>query len=334
MAEPVGPQAQGAQGANAGQLAEQLRASPIVDRLTVYVSLVVLIAALLPWNGAELLTGGRIGVSSGIFALLSLLAGIGAGVTVLGRLTGALDLGENAPMIATALGAGCLGFAAIHLVTTPTLASTGVYLTLACGGFLTYLGLARKRGDSLAIFERPNRAARVKGGPITSQMIISKVMRVVSIGPIIGSAVAGAAMFPASHSVMTTITTSVGMMAVMTLLRMGDGVLRPLWVIVGGVPPVLRLPAGIVVPLYISISRVQPEAGGLEVESMRTAMFLSVIVVYILFHGPPKDVQTAEAGTAGHVASGPPSLPSSAPPSGQPLPAPPPGPPPVGPPGG
>ena len=93
-------------------------------------------------------------------------------------------------------------------------------------------------------------------------------------------------------------------------MRLADGVLRPVWVLVGGIPPVLRFPAGIIVPLYISITRASPDSAGLEIESTRTAMFLSVIIVYILFHGPPKDLQAAPpSGPAANPSvGGPPTM--------------------------
>jgi hypothetical protein len=84
------------------------------------------------------------------------------------------------------------------------------------------------------------------------------------------------------------------------------------WVLVGGIPPVLRFPAGIIVPLYISITRASPDAAGIEVEATRTAMFLSVVVVYILFHGPPKDA----AATTSPAPPGP--FPTVPPPAGAP----------------
>jgi hypothetical protein len=298
MAEPVGPESQGA---SAGQLGQQVRDAPLVDRLTLGTSALILVAAVLPWNGAELLTGGRMGLTASLFALLAILAGVGAGAIVIGRLVGALDLGANAATIGIALGGVCLAGTVLHFFTNSALLSTGFFLTVAGGAFLVYLGLARQRGDTLAAFERPRRRRREKGTPITSQMIMSTVMRAVSIGPIVGSLVAGGAFYPMSHSTFTVLTTTIGMMIVLTGLRLADGVLRPVWVLVGGIPPVLRFPVGIIVPLYISITRASPDAAGLEVESTRTAMFLSVIVVYVLFHGPPKDA----AVPPGHAAAGP-----------------------------
>jgi hypothetical protein len=309
MAEPATPGAGDGPGPGGGQLAPALRDAPIVDRLTLGTSLVVLVAAFLPWNGAELISGGRTGLTAGLFAFVAILAGVGAGAIVGGRLAGWFDLGANHQNVVTALGAACLVASVLHVLTNGYLPSSGFFLTLGAGAFLTYLGFARARGDGLTEFERP--ARRSRRGPLTSNVIISTVMRAVGIGPIVGSMIAGGIFLPISHSIFTVMTTSIGMMVVLTLLRLGEDVLRPLWVLVGRIPPVLRLPAGVVVPLYISITRVSPDAAGQEIESTRTAMFLSVIIVYVLFHGPPKDA-VHEGGAGPTTTRRPPSGPPSA----------------------
>lgn len=283
MTQPAGPPP------GAAQLGERIRAAGTADRVVLVAGTVMVVDSFLPWYGAGLLSSGISGWSSESWAILSILCGIAAGLLVLGRLAGVADLGPSEPTVALALGGGCLGFALIRIITVSTLATTGLYGALAIGALLTFVGWQRQQGrPDLGL---PARAPTPPGTPraaLDSAAIVARLRGAVSIWSILGSALAGLLLYPATHSVPGSMGVSFGMMAMLTVLRALDATLDPLWLILARIPKPVRWIAGVAIPVFLSISRFQPEAGGREIESAQTGVFLSALVAYVAFHGPPK----------------------------------------------
>ncbi len=107
-------------------------------------------------------------------------------------------------------------------------------------------------------------------------------------GVILGSLAAGVMLWMPSHSLTTAVGAAVAMFIVIGGLRIADPYLQPVWWAIARVPKPVRVLLAAGMSIGFSISQFGPGAAGNEVSAARTALFVSVIVSYVLIR-PDKD---------------------------------------------
>ena len=116
----------------------------------------------------------------------------------------------------------------------------------------------------------------------TANPVQAGVKRALHPGTFIGAFLAGVLLWLPSHEVGTALGTAVAVFLVVAALRAFDPLLQPVWNVIAVVPRPLRVIAGILIPMVFSITRFGASAATNEVERAQQALFVSILIAYVL----------------------------------------------------